>query len=170
MTYQPDDEIEQVLRRHSSFEPKPKRSKAVIVVPTLALIGIASGFAWYYANDLKDLSSLVSSGSPASSAALASKFVALKDFQAFQQQNASQLQNTAQQMDSLRVELKLLSDQAAVLTSKINDLGTSAPPAAVQISPAQRATTKSAIKKPAAQLAPVISTGGAPLPLASPKQ
>jgi hypothetical protein len=167
LAHEPDNEIEDELRRH--FRSERKRSKAIVVVPVLLLIGIAAAFLWrYYGDNLEALSSLTSStASRVGSPELPDKPVGLKDFEAFQQQTGQQIQAATQQLESQQAELKLLSDQTAALTAKIDALAQPAPaaPVPVQTPPAQPATAQPTKKKPVPKLTPGISVGGAPLPI-----
>ena len=142
-------------------EPEPglellerRRSRTIVVVSALVLIGVASALVWLaYGDNLQP-----------GSTALPDKPVTLNDFQAFQQQITAQMQTAMQLLESQRAEIKRLSDQTAALAAKIDAFGQSALAARAAIPPAAPAAPKST-KKTAPKPTPGISTGGAPLPL-----
>jgi uncharacterized coiled-coil protein SlyX len=137
-------------------------------VAALAVLGIASAFAWraYGGVPLTLPSFALGTGKPAAPAVVADKPVGLKDLQALQQQIAGPLQSNAQLLAAQQAEIKRLSDQVSALAAKVDalehapasaqaSLPASAPPSPV---PAPR-------KKSAAPKTPAgISVGGAPLP------
>jgi uncharacterized coiled-coil protein SlyX len=140
-------------------------------VAGLAILGVASAFAWraYDGGPLTLPSFLSGTGQTAAPPAVAAadKPVTLKDVQALQQQIAGPLQSNAQLLAAQQAEIKRLSDQVSALAAKVDAL--EHPPASAQASlpasappsPAPAAPRKkSAAPKPA----PGISVGGAPLP------
>jgi uncharacterized coiled-coil protein SlyX len=140
-------------------------------VAGLAILGIASAFAWraYDGVPFALPSFLSGAGQTAAPPAVAAadKPVELKDLQALQQQIVGPLQSNAQLLAAQQAEIKRLSDQVSALAAKVDALehpATSAQaslPASAPPSPAPAAPHK----KPAApKPAPGISVGGAPLP------
>jgi uncharacterized coiled-coil protein SlyX len=137
------------------------------VVAGLAILGIASAFAWRaYDDGLLTLPFLSGTGQAAAPAA-ADKPVTLQDVQALQQQIAGPLQSNAQLLAAQQAEIKRLSDQVSALAAKVDALehpqasAQASVPASAPPSPAPAA----ARKKPAAPKSPPgISVGGAPLP------
>jgi uncharacterized coiled-coil protein SlyX len=141
----------------------------------LAILGIASAFAWraYDGGPLTLPSFLSGTGQTAAPPAVAAadKPVTLKDVQALQQQIAGPLQSNAQLLAAQQAEIKRLSDQISALAAKVEALehppasAQAALPASAPPSPAPAAARKKpALPKPA----PGISVGGAPLPPAQP--
>lgn len=144
-------------------------------VAALAIVGIASAFAWRaYGGIPLTLPSFASgTGQPAAPAVVAEKPVGLKDLQALQQQIAGPLQSSAQLLAAQQAELKRLSDQVSALAAKVDAL--EHPPASTQASfpasapPAPSPAPTAPRKKSAApKQPPGISVGGAPLPPAQP--
>jgi malonyl CoA-acyl carrier protein transacylase len=161
LTHEPDHEIEYELARYS--QSGRKRSKAIVAVPALAVVGIAAAFLWAaYGRDLPVLSfiksrtsAMVGSVEPAE----------MKDFQIFQRQISEQMQTATQLLQSQQAELKLLSDQTAALTAKIDALTQSAPTAQPAIPLSAPATVQTEKRKPVRKPTSGISVGGAPLPV-----
>jgi hypothetical protein len=161
LTHEPDHEIEYELGRYSRSERK--RSKALAAVPALAVVGIAAAFLWAaYGRDLPVLSFIKSR----TSATVGSIEPAdMKDFQAFRQQISEQMQTTTQLLQSQQAELKLLSDQTAALTAKIDALAQSPAAAQPAIPLPAPATVQTEKRKPSPKPTSGISVGGAPLPV-----
>ena len=138
------------------------------IVAGLAIVGIASAFAWHaFGGGPWTLPSFaLETGQPAAPAVVAAdKPVGLKDLQALQQQIAGPLQSNAQLLAAQQAEIKRLSDQVSALAAKVEAL--ERPPASAQASlPASAVPAPAAPrKKPAAPKTPAgISVGGAPLP------
>jgi uncharacterized coiled-coil protein SlyX len=151
-------------------EHKPERRRwiPIAAVAGLAILGIASAFAWRaYGGVLLTLPSFAfATGQPAAPAVVADKPVGLKDLQALQQQIAAPLQSNAQLLAAQQAEIKRLSDQVSALAAKVDAL--EHPPASAQASlpaSAPPSPTPAPRKKPAAPKTPAgISVGGAPLP------
>jgi uncharacterized coiled-coil protein SlyX len=127
-----------------------------VTVAGLAMIGVASAFAWR-----------VYGGSPyptfalGSSSATEPKMDGFDEFRAFQQQVLGQIQSNAQLLAAQQVESKRLSDQIALLSAKIDAIQSS-------ISSARAAVPAATLRQPKKPAKPTpsarISTGGAPLP------
>jgi uncharacterized coiled-coil protein SlyX len=145
-------------------------------VAGLAIVGIASAFAWrvYDGGPLTLPSFLSGTGQSEAPPAVvaADKPVTLKDLQALQQQIAGPLQSNAQLLAAQQAEIKRLSDQVSALAAKVEAL--EHPPASAQAllpapappSPAPAAAPAAAARKKSAapKSPPGISVGGAPLP------
>jgi hypothetical protein len=176
VTYRFDDEID------DAPEQKTGRGPALTIVIGVMLVCLGSGSALVaraYGMGLPTLAlpSFTSSTSVASSPAptpVAVKPAALSDLQALQQQVTGSVQATERLLAAQQAEIKRLSDQVVVLSSKLDLLqrplssAQAALPAATPApAPAPKPVAAAKPKKPAAaQSTGAISTGGAPLPAA----
>jgi hypothetical protein len=160
LTHEPDHEIEYEPGHYSASGPK--RLKAIVAVPALAVVGIAAAFLWdAYGGDLPVLSFIKSRTNTTVESIEAAE---MKDFQVFQRQISEQMQTATQLLQSQQTELKLLSDQTAALTAKIDALAQSAPAAQPAIPLSAPAPAQTEKRKPVPKPASGISVGGAPLP------
>lgn len=160
-TDEPDLEIEYEPEDHSSSGRS--RLKTIVAVLAMAIIGVAAAFFWNaYGGRPPALSFLKS---PTSATAGLIEPVEMKDFQVFRQQISEQMQTATQLLQAQQAQLKLLSDQTAALSAKIDALTQSALPAQPAIPLSAPATVQTEKRKPVPKPTSGISVGGAPLPV-----
>jgi hypothetical protein len=150
-----------------TLQRRSKRfSRVLVIVASLVLI-TAAGI--YIGLNSRLVQAAYSSATP-DAAPVVDETVTRKDFQSFQKETADLLQSAAQGIEAEKADVKILSEQVAALTAKMDALERAAAAvpaqAAVAAQPVPVAPRKkTALIKPAGP----ISVGGVPLPNASSK-
>jgi uncharacterized coiled-coil protein SlyX len=146
-------------------------SRVLGFIAVLAVIGAAAVYVFLNYDRLVEAAPATQS-TAASPPGSSPEAVPLQDIMALQEQMADSLEATRRDVATQQADLKKLSDQVSALVAKIDELQSSAQPAAP--SDPVRPAAIAAQKKPTAPKPPkptgAISVGGAPLPPSPPQE
>jgi uncharacterized coiled-coil protein SlyX len=160
VTYRVDDDFDDELTE----PPKRRVGLSIVIVATLAAIGVGAAFLWRsYGSDLPAFLTFSSMSGP--TAQSVDKVAGLGELQALQQQSVGQMQIVLQLLTSQQAEIKKLSDQVTTLAGKLDTLQHSVTAAqAIPAPPVPKPVAPPVRKKPATSNPIATNPNGAPLP------
>jgi len=160
VTYRVDDDFDD----EPTEPPERRLGLSIVIVATLAAIGVGAGFLWRtYGDDLPAFLTFSSlSGTRMQSVDQVTRLGELQTLQ--QQQSVGQMQTVLQLLTSQQAEIKKLSDQVTTIAGKVDTLQHSVTAAqAIPPPPVPKPVAPPARKKPATSNPIATNPTGPPL-------